>query len=223
MAVKIFITGTDTDIGKTVITSLIAEYLQGQGMNCGYLKLVSCGGPVCGDCRYVQSEAGIAVHNVYHFPLAASPHLAAEEDGQQIDVRMLDQAVHAMDSQHDVVLIEGAGGLAVPLSRSLLLGDYMASQDVQALVVARSGLGTINHTLLTLDGLKQRGLALLGVIFNDEQVYGADNVLAVDNQRTIGEFSKAPLLGRMIRFDSWSAGRQAFQTIGYNLLSKLED
>ncbi|MDA3970463.1 MAG: dethiobiotin synthase [Desulfobulbaceae bacterium] len=222
MAVKIFITGTDTDIGKTVITGLLGDYLHAQGIDCGYLKLVSCGGELCDDCRYVHTQAGIPVHNVYHFPLPASPHLAAEQYGRGVDVRKLDQAMNIMEDRHEVVLIEGAGGLLVPLTRALLLGDYMATHDVQAILVARSGLGSINHTLLTVEGLRQRGIPLLGIIFNDEQIYAEDNMLVVDNQRTIGDFSGVPVLGRMRRFEGWSEARQGFQVIGDNLLAGLD-
>ncbi len=221
MAKKIFITGTDTDIGKTVISGLLADYLHRQGVDCAYLKLVSCGGPVCDDCRYVSNQAGVFVKNVYHFPMSASPHLAAEQDGQKIDVQRLDQALNDMDEQYDVLLIEGAGGLLVPLTRSLLLGDYIAGHDIQALIVGRSGLGTINHMLLTLDGLRQRAIPSLGFIFNDEQDYEEDNLLIAENQRTLGAFSSVPVLGRMRRFDSWSQGQQFFQGIGQNVLKYL--
>lgn len=221
MAGNIFITGTDTDVGKTVITALLADYLHGEGVDCGYLKLVSCGGSQCDDCRYVQAQAGVPVQNVYHFPLPASPHLAAEQDEQDIEVSRLDQAMVQMSGQHDVVLVEGAGGLLVPLTRSLLLGDYMAGHDVRALVVARSGLGTINHTLLTLDGLQQRGIGVLGVIFNDGAVAVGPDFLVDDNQQTIGEFAGVPVLGRMRPFDSWAEGRQGFKPIGRNLLVSL--
>lgn len=221
MAGNIFITGTDTDVGKTVITGLLADYLRGEGVDCGYLKLVSCGGPLCDDCRYVHAQAGVPVHNVYHFPLPASPHLAAEQHNQDIQVGRLDQAMALMAGQHEVLLVEGAGGVLVPLTRSLLLGDYMAGHDVQAVVVARSGLGTINHTLLTLDGLQQRGIGVLGVIFNDGLAPADQEFLVDDNQRTIGEFAGVPVLGRMRRFDSWADGRQEFKPIGRTLLAGL--
>lgn len=221
MAEKIFITGTDTDIGKTVVSALLAGYLREQGVSCGYLKLVSCGGDGCGDCAYVQKRAGVPVHNVYHFPLPASPHLAAEQNGQQIDTHRFDEALARMDSQYDLLLIEGAGGLLVPLTRSLLLGDYMAGQDVQSLVVARSGLGTINQTLLTMEGLRQRQMATLGVVFNDAEQFALDDLLVNDNLRTIGDFAGVPVLGRMARFGKWSDGVQAFQPIGRSILALL--
>ncbi len=221
MAEKIFITGTDTDIGKTVVSALLAGYLREQGINCGYLKLVSCGGDGCGDCTYVRNLAGVPVHNVYHFPLPASPHLAAEQAGETIDVRKFDRAMEQMGNKHDLLLIEGAGGLLVPLTRSLLLGDYMAGQDVQTLVVTRSGLGTINQTLLTLAALEQRGFSPLGLVFNDEHLYAEDDLLVVDNQHLLGDLSLVPVLGRVHRFDSWDRGRQAFQTIGQEFLMRL--
>ncbi len=221
MALNIFITGTDTDIGKTVISSFVADYFRSQGIDCGYLKLVSCGGEACGDCRYVQDHAKVAVQNVYHFPLPASPHLAAEQAGAKIEASILDGAMAAMAEQHEIVLVEGAGGLMVPLTRSLLLGDYMAGHDVQTLVVARSGLGTLNHTLLTLEGIRQRNLNPFGIIFNDEKNYGAEDLLVVDNQRVIEEASGVPVLGRMSRFESWTSGKNGFESIGKALLACL--
>jgi dethiobiotin synthetase len=221
MTRKIFITGTDTGIGKTVISTLLADYLVDQGVHCGYLKLVSCGGPDCGDCHDVHSRAGVSVRNGYHFFWAASPHLAAEHDGQQIDIGRLSRIMAEMDSQYDVLLVEGAGGLHVPLTRSLLLGDYIAGSDMQALVVARSGLGTINHTLLTLEGLAVREIPILGVLVNDEQVYPDDDLLVTDNMRTIGGFADVPVLGRLRRFDSWQQARLLFAETGANIRKQL--
>lgn len=221
MAIKIFITGTDTDIGKTVISGLFAGFLQEQGLDCGYLKLVSCGGEECGDCALVQQQAGVATHNVLHFPLAASPHLAAEQAGQSVDLNQLDQAIVMMAERHEIVLIEGAGGVLVPLSRDLLLVDYMAGQDVQALVVARSGLGTINQTLLTLDALRHRQIQTLGVVFNDEVPLGVQDLVVADNQRAIQDFADVLVLGRMPRFSTWAGGRQDFTPIGRSILGRV--
>ena len=217
MAIKIFITGTDTDIGKTMISGLIADYLHRSGVDCGYLKLVSCGSTVCEDTRFIQENATVLAQNVYHFPMPASPHLSAEQDSQCIDIDRLDQAMATLDKKHDVVIIEGAGGLLVPLTRSLVLADYIATCGVKALVVARSGLGTINHTLLTLEGLQSRSIAILGVLFNDEQVYPKDDLLVTDNMQTIHEFSGIPVFGRVARFDVWSDGRLLFTEIGKRL------
>jgi dethiobiotin synthetase len=221
MALKLFITGTDTDIGKTMISALLAEYLCGVGVNCGYLKLVSCGGAVCDDCRLVEEKSGVVVKNVYHFSMPASPHLAAHEDGELIDTAKLDQALEEMEAKHDLVLIEGAGGLCVPLTPKLLLADYIAVHDVWAVVVARAGLGTINHTLLTLEGLQQHTISTLGIIFNDEQLYADDDLLVTDNLQTIHRFSGVPILGRVPRFQSWTEGRKSFAAIGAALVVRL--
>lgn len=221
MAVKLFITGTDTDIGKTVVSALLAEYLDSLGINCGYLKLVSCGGNSCEDSVYVQNRATVPVQNVYHFPLAASPHLAAEQDGQNIEIGKLNQAMAEMEAEHDVLLIEGAGGICVPLTREVLLVDYIAGHAVQTLVVARSGLGTINHTLLTLEGLKQRGLDVLGIVFSDEQSYPETDLLVNDNIVVTQQFTGESLLGRLPSFKTWQEGRQGFAAIGSRILDLL--
>ena len=221
MAQKIFITGTDTDVGKTVVSSLLADYLLVQGLHCGYLKLVSCGGTACEDCCEVHIQSGVVVKNGYHFSLPASPHLAAEQDGRLIDVSMLDQSLAGMDSQYEVLLVEGAGGVVVPLTRSLLLGDYIANHGMLALVVARSGLGTINHTLLTLEALKSRGIPVLGIIFNDEQRYSDDDLLVADNVRTLAEFGEVPVLGRLPRFDSWYQAKLLFVKLGAGVVKVL--
>lgn len=221
MAEKLFITGTDTDIGKTVVSALLAGYLRGAGLNCGYLKLVSCGGAACDDCQLVQEKAGVAVQNVYHFSMAASPHLAAHEDGKTIDPDVLDLAMAQMEAKHDLLVIEGAGGLCVPLTSKLLLVDYIAAHAVQAIVVARSGLGTINHTLLTIEGLQQRGIAILGIIFNDEQLYAENDLLVHDNRQIIQQLTTVPVLGRVLRFDSWQEGGRCFEAIGSRILGFL--
>lgn len=221
MARKVFITGTDTGIGKTVVSSLLADYLSGQGIDCGYLKLVSCGGTDCDDCHAVHLQSGVAVKNVYHFPLPASPHLAAEQAGQHIDLERLIQVTAEMDSQYEVLLVEGAGGIHVPLSRSLLLADYLADADMQTLVVARSGLGTINHTLLTLEALTVRGISILGVLVNDEQAYPEDDLLVIDNMQIIAGFADVRVLGRLARFKSWDQAQSLFAEPGADILKNL--
>ncbi|MEN8141474.1 MAG: dethiobiotin synthase [Thermodesulfobacteriota bacterium] len=218
------VVGTDTDVGKTHVASLLLDFLQGQGMAPGYLKLVSCGGEEeAPDCQVCQRENGLAadkVQAIYHFSLAASPHLAAEQQGQRVSAGRLADCLRQAMSLHDPLVVEGAGGLLVPLNRDLLLADFLAGQDLPLIIVARSGLGTINHTLLTVEAARKRGLPICGLIFSDEQGYGPDDLLVVDNMATIEALTGVAVLGRLARHDNLAEARRDFHPLGQRLLSQ---
>lgn len=214
---KLVIVGTDTSVGKTMVAALLLDYLRGRQRTVAYLKLVSCGGEQADDCLYCQAQSGVAAEAVYHFKLPASPHLAARLQGEKIDTRRLAAAL-AEKRGHDVLVVEGAGGLCVPLTDDTLLIDFLADQDLAALLVARSGLGTLNHTLLSIEALRARRMPVLGIIFSDEADYDADEPLVLDNMATVARFTGLPVLGRLRRCADFAQGRAFFAGIGQALL-----
>ena len=182
-----FVSGIDTDIGKTVATGMLAKQLLQQG------KSVITQKPVQTGCQNIADD--IAVHRnimgislqeadkqrltmpeIFSYP--ASPHLAARLDGRALDLDKIRTATQQLAAQYEIVLVEGAGGLMVPLTEDLLTIDYIRQQGYPIILVTSGRLGSINHTLLSFTALKQYGIQLHSLIFNhihdskDETVSG---------------------------------------------------
>lgn len=171
----IAICGIDTGVGKTVVTGLLARHLLEQG------KVVITQKPVQTGCNGRSEDIllhrklmGADWHPLdeqkltcpYCFPFPASPHLAAQQAGTKIDPAELDRATETLAGQVDQLIIEGAGGLLVPLTPALLLLDYFAAHSYPIILVTSPRLGSINHTLLCLEAIKGRNMQLLGLVYN---------------------------------------------------------
>jgi len=192
MRTKFFVTGTDTEVGKTVVSAMLTAALDGI-----YWKPIQSGidsndyGAT--DRERVQRMGGISEKNTlpeaYFFEHPLSPHAASEIEGVDIDPRRLRPAVEELSSSDRPLIMEGAGGLMVPLSKQVLLIDALAGLRVPVILVARTRLGTINHTLLSIEALKQREIPIHGIVFN-----GDENS---DTQLSIARFAKVPVLGRV--------------------------
>ncbi len=193
---KFVITGTDTDIGKTAFSAALMLGLETAGHKPHYWKPVQSGLESV-DTRTVQQltelpdERFLPEKYILSEPL--SPHRSAEIDGVQIDVDALRDVNNIPTHDGGVTIIEGAGGLMVPLSRENLQINLYRDWRIPLILCARTGLGTINHTLLSLDAIWSRGIPLLGIVF-----IGDDNL---DNIRTIAEFSGVKILGHMPHLD----------------------
>jgi len=198
----IFVTGTDTGVGKTVAAATLARLLRLNGVNVGVMK------PVTSGCRNDQGElisedaellceaAGVqygADSAPYCLREPLAPAEAAKIDGVRIDFARIREAFDRLSAIHDYVIVEGAGGLMVPLSGGLLIADLVRELGLPLLVVARPGLGTINHTVLTCFAAQQMGLTVAGVIVNGmpEQPDLAEK----SAPHQIGSLCGAPVLG----------------------------
>ena len=190
----IFISATGTDVGKTLLSALIlARY--GSELNLQYLKPVQTGND--SDRASVQNLSGLSdayfQRELLSFPLAASPHFAAEQAQTKIETQQLTTRLNALQGSRTI--IELAGGVMVPLSRDFTNLDLMRQIGFQTILVAATGLGTINHTLLSLHALKTAGVVCAGVFF-----VGADNPLFADNARTICEMGAMQNLGEFFLY-----------------------
>jgi dethiobiotin synthetase len=187
MSPRLVITGTDTGIGKTVFAAGLTGLLDGF-----YWKPVQAGLYGESDSQTVHRLSGLPADRIlpeaWRLKTPASPHLAAEIDGVAIDPSLLvPPPVPAS------LVIEGAGGLMVPLTRSTLFLDVFARWGAPVVLCARTALGTINHTLLSLEALRRRSTTILGVAFiGDEHA---------ENRRIIAELGGAKILGRLPRLD----------------------
>jgi dethiobiotin synthetase len=173
----IFITGTDTGVGKTVVASTLARLLNVSGVNVGVMKPVTCGCmeenglPVSEDAKLLAWSAGVSWTDPdtapYMLRLPIAPAEAARREGVQIDFRLISDSLARLSSRHDFVILEGAGGLMVPLCEGLLMADLIKHLSLPIIVVARPNLGTINHSLLTCFAARQLGISVKGVVINN--------------------------------------------------------
>ena len=193
---SLFVVGTDTEIGKTVVSALICSKLADHGP-VAYWKPVASGATEGRDVEDVARLSGVEViDETYLFRDPLSPHLAARLEERWVDPKHLTQRFHELleESPHRGLVIEGIGGVHVPLNDDgYLWTDWMQELDLPSVVVARSTLGTINHTLMTLECLRSRGLKILGVVLN-----GPANP---ENRSAIRNFGKVPILGQLLPLD----------------------
>lgn len=183
MSTRIIVAGTDTGIGKTVFSAALTGALDGF-----YWKPIQAGLDQETDSQTVLRLSGLAAERVlpeaYRLRTPVSPHLAAELDGVTIEPQAL-----LIPEKDRPLLVEGAGGLLVPLTRNATYLDLMARWRVPVVLCARTALGTINHSLLSIEALRARDVAVLGIAFIGEA--------NVESERMIAEMGKVRRLGRL--------------------------
>ena len=168
----IFVTGTDTGVGKTVVSAALAWALKGSGKRLAIIKPVQTGTNSGGlmDIEFTQSviKTNYPVDAIcpYRFSLPLAPSVASRLAGEQIDLKKINSAFQNLSSNHDVVIVEGAGGLLVPITDNYLMSDMARDLGLHLIIVARPDLGTLNHTLLTTESARHRGLKILGIVIN---------------------------------------------------------
>lgn len=204
-----FITGTDTGVGKTAVTAAILRALRLRGVNAATMKPVQTGAAMC-DGMWLAPD--LALHHAgadfrppvahmrlmqpYCYEPACSPHLAGRMVGLYPDLARIEANVRELLKLYDILLIEGAGGVYAPLTETESTLDLMKRLAVPVILVARRGLGTINHSLLSLEALRHAGLTVAGVVFNETENVPVDFIRA-DNPRAVEAFGKVPILGNM--------------------------
>jgi len=199
----LFITATDTGIGKTLVTGGIGRYLAGKGVRVGVFKPIATGcrlvreGLVSSDAEFLahcsNSPFPLEVINPirYHEPLA--PLVAAERTKREINWEELCLAYHNLTSRCEIILVEGIGGVMVPLEEDYLVIDMMAEMKLPVLIVAGSKLGTINHSLLTVAACQRAGLEINGLVINNYNPEGND-LSEETNPKVITELTGIPVL-----------------------------
>lgn len=191
-----FISGIDTDAGKTVAVGLAARYLLSKGVDAITVKLVQTGNPpgfsedrakhreMMGGVSFPEDAAGLTAPQIFRFP--SSPHLAAALERRELDLNAIRNAVRQVSAAHDVTLVEGAGGLAVPLTEDLLTIDFVRQEGWPVLLVTSGKLGSLNHALLSIEALTARNMRLEGIIYNAG--IPADPVIEQDTSRMIRKY-----------------------------------
>ncbi len=205
-----FITGTDTGVGKTVVAAAIARYLSRKGYAVGVLKPVTSGGVKRGDSLVSQDAellrwasgctAPCHITSPYVFREPIAPSEAAHRVGREIGFEPIREAYEQLSLSHELVIVEGAGGLLVPLGPDLLVADLPARLGLPLLIVSRPDLGTVNHTLMTCECALSRHIRTLGIVINgrSDSPAGAEEYAP----RLIAELSPVPFLGALPRMTS---------------------
>ena len=217
MSAAFFVTGTDTDVGKTTIAAGLLRAARLAGLSTAAVKPVASGceagadGLRNSDALALLAECSLplsyAAVNPFAFAPAIAPHLAAREAGVELKVEALAVAVQAVLAQQaDFTLVEGAGGWRVPLGEQATLADLPVALDLPVILVVGVRLGCINHALLTAEAIARDGLRLAGWVANvlDPQTSRLD-----DNLRTLSERLAAPCLGRVPRLEQAGAAAVA--------------
>lgn len=170
-----FVSGIDTGIGKTFVTGYLAKIWREQGQHVITQKLVQTGNTeisediqqhrqIMGHGWFAEDHSKLTMPEIFSYP--ASPHLAAQIDQRTLNLDKIEQATQQLSALYEVVLLEGAGGLMVPLTQTLLTIDYIQQHHYPIILVSSGRLGSINHTLLSLEAIQQRGLDLFAVAYN---------------------------------------------------------
>ena len=205
----IFITGTDTGVGKTVVAAGLALVLRERGMRVGVMKPVAsgCVGEgkrlVSGDAVYLM-EAAENEHpyltNPLRFRNSLAPSVASVIEKKEVPIERILKAYRELQNHYDFVIVEGIGGLLVPLTKEYFVANLIHEFGLPIVIVARGGLGAINHTLLTVDAAVIRGFEIRGIIFNRMPRVNF-SIAEITNPKVIHDITGIPILGTLPELD----------------------
>jgi len=191
----LFVTGTDTEVGKTFVTRALVRLLRGSGVDALALKPVCAGSREDAEQLYEANDRceSLETINPHYFPDPLAPAVAAGAKAADLTVDALQSWLTPIRSRHDLVLIEGAGGWLVPLNQNETLADLALRVALPVLVVAADRLGCINHTLLTCEAIAKRDIDCMGVVLNRPAAEGDPS--RQSNEQTIRRFCPSPVFG----------------------------
>ncbi len=193
----LFVTGIGTDVGKSFAAGWFAREMRASGLNAITQKMVQTGNTgmsedierhrkIMGTGILPEDTEGLTAPVIFTYP--CSPHLAAAIDGRTLDLDVIDNATRVLLQRYSHVVMEGAGGLMVPLLEGYLTADYLRDRQIPAVVVVNGQLGSINHALLTLSAIKSYGIPLHSVIWNP--YFDTDKVISTDTRRYLKNWLK---------------------------------
>lgn len=199
-----FITGTDTSVGKTVVTACLATLFKSRGEDVGVMKPIETGvDPECSssansDAKFLMEVTGVQdpLEDVcpYRLKPSASPYQAARIEGKELDPEKILKRFRTLQSKHSMMLVEGIGGLLVPITSRVNVADLALQMGLPLIIVSRVQIGTLNHTLLTINAARQHGLQVKGVILNSSDDSEWD-VIEAEQGSLMEKFSDTPILG----------------------------
>jgi dethiobiotin synthetase len=221
MAKGVFVTGNGTGIGKTYVAALLLKKFSGMGLGTTYMKPVETGCKPSPDgatlvdsdtvyaLGFASCKTAMSLHAPYRFSSPSSPHLAARENEDEIKIEEIVQTYESLqkNTAADIVVVEGAGGVLVPISNKEYIVDIMRALRIPAILVADPGLGALNHTFLSLCALERYAVPVAGVVINNTHNIGRD-VVYDDNVRMIRQHVY-PLPCLDLGYDDTQTGRAA--------------
>ena len=194
-ALKLFVTGTGTGVGKTYVTQLLLGALSRLGSSAAGFKPIACGERTDAvDLAAASSPepASIDDINPVFFKNPAAPMAASLIEGNKADIPAIKAAYHALANQYEHILVEGIGGWAVPVTAGYSMADLVADLDLPVLVVVDNRLGALNHTILTVNAIRARGLKLAGIVLN--HVTDARDAASISNRTILEQLLTPPLM-----------------------------
>ncbi|MFF2484670.1 dethiobiotin synthase [Paenibacillus sp. NPDC058071] len=217
----LFITGTDTGVGKTMVTAALATALRAEGLNTGVWKPVQSGASIGSGATDAERLLRIAEINElpravapFTFKAPLTPYLAAKHAGVNLTLKGILESGEPLMNRYDTLLVEGAGGVAVPLTDDALVIDLISELRIPTLIIARAGLGTINHTLLTASFLRQYEIPIVGVIMNDGDLQSLDDDPSIaENAELIERYGNLKVIGRFPRLPEKASTETIIHTV----------
>jgi dethiobiotin synthetase len=206
MTKGVFIVGTDTDVGKTVVTAGLMHVMRSNGYNATYFKAALSGAIqngnnlIPGDTKLVSEVSNLeeAYENTtpYVYKTAVSPHLAAKLENKPIELEVIREKYTYLKEKYDYIIAEGSGGIVCPLiddERGLYtIESLIKDLNMSVIIVARAGVGTINHTVLTVKYIETIGINIKGIVINNY----VENMICEDNIKLIEKLTKVPVIGK---------------------------
>jgi dethiobiotin synthetase len=208
--VNYFITGTDTNAGKTFVTCLLLDALKRAGKRATGFKPFCCGDRDDSVRLLRASAAGLSLDeiNPVWLKVPASPYAATLLENKTLDLDAVRAAYHRLAATHEIVLVEGAGGWEVPVAPGVTIADFAASLALPVVLVVNNKLGALNHALLTVRNIQQRGLTCAGLILN--QVLDERDPASISNHAVLAAFTDVPVLAEVLHGETEIAWPDAF-------------
>jgi dethiobiotin synthetase len=235
MGKGVFVTGTDTEVGKTIVTASLVSLLINEGFDVGVMKPIETGCPkkngrlVPRDAAFLKmvsdSKDGLSLVNPYRFSKPLAPLIAAEIDHKQIKMGKISLAYEKLRKKHDITFVEGAGGLLVPLTGKLTNVDLILKLALPIILVVGSKLGAVNHTLLTLNWARENGIKVIGLLINqpNRSPSSSKSLAEKTNPMLIRSFAGVPILGEVPYIPLISRPRLFSNSAVMNILKKAID
>lgn len=193
-----FITGTDTDVGKSHVCCALLRDLRERGINAMGYKPMACGDRADARAMRDATDPKISLDriNPIYLRAATAPYIAAQLENKSISLDMLVPPYQKLAEEYECVLVEGAGGWEVPIATDLSIADLAQELNLPILLVVANKLGAVNHTLLTINAIKARGLHCAGIILN--QLSEEWDTASITNRKLIEDFTDVPIVAELI-------------------------
>ena len=197
---NLFLTGTDTDVGKTYVATLLVRALRAQGVDAVGMKPLCCGGREDAEALHAAGGGAIPLNDVNPVWLRApaAPYTAAMIENRSIDLALIRETFTRLRGAHEALIVEGAGGWLVPITRDFFVADLAAEFALPVAIVVANRLGALNHTLLTIGAIRARGLECAGIILNHTTPPdAAPDLAATTNRGILEDIAGVPILAEV--------------------------